>query len=431
MTTAVLVDKQSPAKVARDFLVSSGLVSTANLFVASNGSDRAASCKRFATRIPNPDLRGVSVCKTFDRAYQLARPGDAVEVQTGIYDGQTISSKTTAAAPSVVIRPVLAGTVTLDDLVTTADHVTVENMTIATAGNHNRGWENTGSHVTLDRTRITGPYARVRIGGGSSDVTWANGSLGTPGNTTSRVCGIDGGPSGDPEPVEIGSARAVTLSNLDFYPFIPELENPACGPDGVMHLETIRVNDGVQRFRLERSRFHRGDGSGTARLFVTKLGGENSNDLQVVNNWFGAADGRGGGSYSVLISSTQGCVNYVFAHNHFEQGVNPACVPMAGLKFVGNTGVGPSYLCEGTSHIRNLWTWSSPGRCGSDRWVIDANFSLAALGYGPDGYHLRANSPAIDAGDIAECMVLTRGVDIDGERRSGRCDAGPDERRSP
>jgi hypothetical protein len=262
-------------------------------------------------------------------------------------------------------------------------------------------------------------------------VRWRNGSLGTPGNTTNRLCSIDGGPSGDPEPVEIGLVSSLTFANLDFYPFIPDLGNPACGHDGVMHLETIRVNNGVDNFRLERSRFHRGDGSGTARLFITKLGGANSNGVTVVNNWFGAASGRGGGSYSVVISSTQGCVDYVFAHNHFEQGFNPACSPMTGLKLVGNTGVGPSYLCEGTSHVRNLWTWSSPGSCGTDRWVIDANFSLAALRYAPDGYHLRPNSPAINAGDIAECMALTRGVDIDGQRRSGACDAGPDEFKAP
>ena len=235
----------------------------------------------------------------------------------------------------------------------------------------------------------------------------------------------------DPEPVEIGSVTDLQFRNLDFYPFIPDLGNPACGPDGVMHLETIRVNDGVERFRLERSRFHRGDGSGTARLFVTKLAGLNSNTLTVVNNWFGAADGRGGGSHSVDIHSNQSCVNYVFAYNHFEQGFNPACSPMLGLKLVGNTGVGPAYLCMGTNHIRNLWTWSSAGSCGTDRWVIDSNFSLRALRYGPDGYHLRSNSPAINAGERAECMALTGGVDIDGQRRSGTCDAGPDEFKAP
>ncbi|MGH3126855.1 MAG: glycine betaine ABC transporter substrate-binding protein [Gaiellaceae bacterium] len=430
MNTAVF-DGQSPETVARAFLVASGLVSAANVFVASNGSDAGPRCRRFDTPIPNPDLSGASLCKTFDRAYHLARPGDTVEVQTGGYEAQALSPKQAAVAPSVIIEPVLGGSVTVDDLALDGDHVTIRSMTISTGTNHGRGLESTASHVTLDGVRITGPYARVAIGGGGRNVTWKNGSLGTPGNTTSRVCGIDGGPLMDPQPVELGAVAALTFSNLDFYPFVPELANPACGPDGVMHMETIRVNDGVDGFRLERSRFHRGDGSGTARLFVTRLGGANSNNLTVVNNWFGAADGEGGGSHSVAIHPNQACVGYVFAYNQFEQGVDPGCSPMTSLELVGNTGVGPSYLCTGTSHVRNLWTWSSRGSCGSDRWVIDANFSLAALRYAADGYHLQPRSPAIDAGDTARCVALTRGVDIDGQRRSGRCDAGPDEFRAP
>ena len=431
MTKAVVVDKRSPKTVVRAFLVATGIISTANLFVAPNGNDDGARCRLFRTPVPNPDVSGRTLCASFNRAYQLARPGDTVEIETGSYPGQTLLQKRTAAAPNVVFKPAIDGSVTIEDLTTRGDHVRLENMTVATGANHLRGWASTGSNVTLAGVRITGPYARVDLGGDSRNVTWRDGSLGTPGNTTNRVCGLDGGPSGDPEPVEIGLVSNLLFSNLDFYPFIPDLGNPACGTDGVMHLETIRVNNGVQSFRLERSRFHRGDGSNTARLFVTRLGGANSDNLQVVNNWFGAADGRGGGTQSVLIGSNQSCIDYVFAHNHFEQGLNPGCIPMIGLKLVGNTGVGPPYLCIGTSRISNLWTWSSAGSCGTDRWVIDANFSLAALRYAPDGYHLRPNSPAINAGETAECMTLTGGVDIDGQRRSGRCDAGPDEFKAP
>ena len=180
MNKAVLVDKQSPEKVARAFLVASGIISAANLFVAPDGSDAGARCKRFGTPIPNPDYSGTTLCKTLNKAYQLARPGDTVEVETGSYAGQSISQKGTAAAPSVVIEPVIKGSVTMDDLVTGGDHVTIRNMTVSTDANHGRGWESTGSHITLDGVRITGPYARVAIGGGGSNVTWRNGSLARP-----------------------------------------------------------------------------------------------------------------------------------------------------------------------------------------------------------------------------------------------------------
>ena len=71
MTAAVLVDKQSPEKVAQAFLVAAGVVSAANVFVASAGSDAGARCKRFRMPIPNPDPSGTSLCRTFGRAYQL------------------------------------------------------------------------------------------------------------------------------------------------------------------------------------------------------------------------------------------------------------------------------------------------------------------------------------------------------------------------
>lgn len=431
MNDDILVGKQSPVAVAKAFLNAHRLISSANVFVASTGSDTGARCKRFAAPVVNPDASGTSVCKSFAKAYLLADAGDTVEVQAGDYPSQTIAAKSRAADPNVVIRPAAGANVAIDDLTTNGEHLTIEDLTVRTGTAHNRGWRNNASDVTLDGVAITGPYARVDIGGGATDVTWKNGSLGTPGNTVSRVCGLDGGSSSDPQPVEISRVSNLTFSNLDFYPFIAELSNSACGPDGVMHLETIRVNDGVENFRLERSRFHRGDGSGTARLFVTRLAGRNSDNLTVVNNWFGASDGKGGGSVSVYLGGNQACVNYVFAYNQFEQGFVPDCNPVTDLKLVGNTGVGPAYLCEGTSHVKNLWTWSSAGSCGTDRWVRDANFSLAALRYAPDGYHLLPRSPAINAGDTTECAALTGGLDIDGQPRTGPCDAGPDEFKKP
>jgi hypothetical protein len=76
-----------------------------------------------------------------------------------------------------------------------------------------------------------------------------------------------------------------------------------------------------------------------------------------------------------------------------------------------------------------MWTWSE-GRsdCGTDQWAIDPCNCLDGLALADDGFHLTADSPAVDAGQPeAECKRLTGGVDIDGEPRRGTCDAGPDE----
>lgn len=358
------------------------------------------------------------MCGTFDRAYHLASRGDIVNVAAGSYPEQLITTKAGAGAPRVLIRPGSSGTVNVASLVTGGDWLTIRKVTIPTGHNHGRGWFSTGSNITLDAVDVTGPWANVRITAGSN-VTWKNSRLGTPRNTEKRLCA-----TGDGEPVELSNTRNLLMSNIDFYPFQPELGNPVCGPDSNMHLETIRVWDGVDGWRLERSRFHRGDGSGSARIFFSKISGADPQNIVFVNNWFGSS----AGTVSIYLSANSPCTNYVFAYNHWEEGFVDDCRPKNSLKMVGNTGTKPNYIsCGGIVYIRDLWVWNQAGSCGSDRWVIDPNNSLSALRYKADGYHLRRNSPAINAGDRTECARYTRGVDIDGRRRKGVCDAGPDE----
>ena len=224
----------------------------------------------------------------------------------------------------------------------------------------------------------------------------------------------------------------MTISNVDFQPFQPDRDNPLCGPDDVQHLETIRVNEGVDDLLLERSRFHRGDGSGTARLFVTKLepagAGENSNRIRVVNNWFGAAEG----TTSILLGENQVCAGYVFAYNLWEGGFDDAC---------RKDGAGQPHVRRQRGHAARLPP--VPGHDGGPQpvdlvggpdglrhrpWAIDPCNCLDGLALADDGFHLTAASPAVDAGQPEEeCKRLTGGVDIDGEPRRGTCDAGPDE----
>ena len=74
--------------------------------------------------------------------------------------------------------------------------------------------------------------------------------------------------------------------------------------------------------------------------------------------------------------------------------------------------------------------WSTAGSgCGTDRWLVDTSSDpLRAYQHDEDGFHLTRGSPAVDAGQAQKaCEALTGGVDIDGDPRAGRCDAGPDE----
>jgi osmoprotectant transport system substrate-binding protein len=418
LSNAIAAGRRSPAKIVKTFLVRTDVITAANVFVASNGNDGAVNCRRFAKRVTNPDRTGATLCRTLDRAYRLAAPGETVGVEPGEYGPQAISVKRGARRPAVVVKGADGGPVVVQDLHTFGSWVTLRNITVATGANHGRGWKTNGSNVTLDNVDITGPWANVAIGGGAN-VTWKNSSLGDPGNIQRRLC-----QQGDGEPVEISNVTNLVFSNLDFYPFQPELGNPICGPDGNMHLETIRVWDGVKGWRMERSRFHAGDGSGSARVFFSKLGGSDPSDVTFVNNWFGPSSG----SVSIYLTANSACNNFVFAYNHWTQALVDDCRPRNGLTMIGNTAMKPSYIpCEGITYIRNLWAWDAAGRCGSDRWVTDPCRCIAPFRYSADGYHLRRDSPAINAGEAAQCRRITRGVDIDGRPRKGVCDAGPDE----
>ena len=318
----------------------------------------------------------------------------------------------------MTFEPQTTGTVTLAGLVTHANWITIKNLTIAVGLNHARGWYSTGSNLTLDSVDVTGPWSNVHLSNGDN-VTWKNSELGDPGNQQIRLCA-----RGDGEPVELSNVHNLLFSNLDFWQFHPELGNPACGPDGNMHLETIRVWDDVVGWKMERSRFHRGDGSGSARVFFSKIGGPDPDYITFVNNWFGDSTG----TVSVYLTANSACNHYAMAYNHWEEAFIDDCSPKIQLRMIGNTGRQPNYLpCMGTENIRDLWVWNTAGNCGSDRWVLDPNNSLNALRYMPDGYHLRPDSPAINGGETAECAFYTGGVDIDGLPRNGVCDNGPDE----
>src|SRR5262245_45829006 len=62
----------------------------AKVFVSTTGSDQA-NCSR------------VSPCKTFDRAYRVAQPGQVVEVAGGTYGSQTIGADSSRGSADDVV----------------------------------------------------------------------------------------------------------------------------------------------------------------------------------------------------------------------------------------------------------------------------------------------------------------------------------------
>ena len=193
-----------------------------------------------------------------------------------------------------------------------------------------------------------------------------------------------------------------------------------------MHLETIRINDGVRDLVINRGRFMDGDESGSGRIFQSGAGGAPSPGGLVVNSYFGTGPAIGGDIR--LAAGTAQCDGWVFAYNYWTHGIlDDQCKVRP--TYVGNLGPQPDYLpCPGSEASHNLWAWSAPkSGCGTDDWVVHADPVTDGYGHADDGYHLAAGSPAIDAGEEELCAKYTGGEDIDGDKRSGTCDAGPDE----
>src|SRR5919109_4094429 len=98
------------------FLTAPASALAADLFVAPSGSD-AGSCTASAP------------CRSFDRAYRVAAPGQTVEVAGGSYGGQSLgadASKTSTA--DVTFASASGATVTLGGLNIAASPLTVPDI---------------------------------------------------------------------------------------------------------------------------------------------------------------------------------------------------------------------------------------------------------------------------------------------------------------
>jgi hypothetical protein len=371
-------------------------------------------------------------CGSLNAAYQRARGGDHVLIKGGDYGDQKTTWHSAPLSEAITVEAAPGETVTFTRLDTAGDWLHLEGVEIATGTEHDKGWwSQDASHVTLENVNVTGPYASIQIQGGAYN-GYLDSEFGTAGNLVARSC-----VAGDPEPMQLGSTDHFTVDRVTFHPFQPELGNPACDdPAGNMHLETVRVNGGVDNLEITNSIFEDGDGSGTARIFITKLDppgqGDNSDNIVIANNYLGDT----AGSYSIHIGGNMQCVGYVIAYNFWRNGFLDGCEKQPNtddLRFIGNLATMPGANCPGTlPGRRNLWVDDADGSCGTDDWlVVPTSVEADQLPYyqhAADGYHLTAGSPAIDAGeDYAACQEFTGGVDIDGDPRGPTCDAGPDE----
>jgi hypothetical protein len=364
----------------------------ASVWVSTVGND--TNCARLDQSRP---------CKTLNRAYKIAQPGDQVEIAGGTYASQLIEEDPSKTSQTdVVFRPAIGATPQFQCDDDASDCIAVD-----------------GKHVTMKNLRMVDMSPKggmPRQGGvcicrGSDDVTYYNFDAGyfyIAGDHAS-IIGGDYGPIVDQvSKLEFGVDRPPENILIDGA-FIHDHR----GFD--RHPECLAFYAG-SNVTIRNSRFNNCEVFG---IFLAP-GNDHSDNVLVENNFF-SNTGDVSMSAHIKTRSTGTCSNLLFRFNTFvDKNVISEC-PGPNVRWESNVMTNGGCPAVGTADYNVVLS----GKCGahdllvSDLGLVDRN--------GLD-FHLRADSPARGRGNPASVPP----TDIDGDARSNPVgsapDAGADER---
>jgi len=377
----------------------------ANRYVSPSGSD-SATCTQSAP------------CASFNRAWQVAQPGDVVEVAGGSYAGQTLEPATKSGTALIVFRPAAGAQVTVNgDL--------VSGSRTADAG---------AKHFEVRDMKITGG---VSLRWGAEDITIRSIDASTFDLNSSkniRIIGGDWGPAIDGwNSIATTATGPITQDILIDGAVIHDylLSAYGAGPADI-HMQCLQIWPGL-RVTVRNSTFRNCTDFGVL-VDPYKPG---TGDITFENNFFdipmpGDQETvacnpncpRGGSS--LRFDDRAGWSGAIVRYNTFvgELVVDPG-VSNAVVK--GNVGVkADNFFCGGSNIAYSYNVWSNATCSGTDRKA--ALSTLLVDPNGSDGsidFHLRSGAIAIGAGDPGSYPSGDR----DGESRpQGTVDAGADER---
>lgn len=355
------------------------VINAASVFVSASGSD-AAACTVTAP------------CRSFERAYRAADPGDIVELAAGSYGEQTVTPDATKTSTGVVIfRPAPGATAVTGDLNVSAAHVEFRNLTME-SGSLNV--HSPANDVTL-RDSVATDGGLFVFGG--SNISIIGGSFGPGVDFHSQIAPW-------PENTPISN---VLIDGVTFHDW------RRSGPG--VHTECLQVAAG-NGITIRNSRFRNCDVFDLT--FTMYLTDEPPTNITLENNFFDVVDD---GFFAVWFQADATAWSNVLVRNNstLEDIAIDAGPPLTNVRFVNNLGALNQASCHPqVTYRHNVWDGAA---CGpSDRnapsgFVDAAGFDL----------HLAAGSAAIDAGDPTDHPA----TDVDGQSRplgSGP-DAGADE----
>lgn len=372
---------------------------TADLYLSPSGSD-AADCS-----VAKP-------CRSLNRAYKLAKPGQEVEMAAGSYADTSLSldsSKTSNA--DVLVRPAAGATVTF----TSQLHISARHLELRGLRFSSKLWiEASAVDVTLrnDTLKNFDLYSDGKQS--SEDISFIGGSIGPSANENSRIASNGTSTTASP--------KNILIEDVDFHDF-------TVTPGSEAHVECLQVW-AVDGLTIRNSTFSNCE---VFDIFLQKLpegAAATPSNILIENNFF---DCCRSGYYSIRMADHPGTSwkNITIRNNSLDKAINPdPAVPYSNVKIVGNvgpslalwagsTGVTQSKPPAGLTIDHNVWY--SGAKIGPNDKVAPSGFrNPAAL-----DFHLTAGAAAIDAGDPNDFPS----TDIDGDARpiGGAPDAGADE----
>jgi hypothetical protein len=328
-----------------------------------------------------------SPCRSFDRAYHVAKPGQVVIVAPGSYPEQKVTAdpeKTLAA--DVVFRAVVRSAVTVGGLSVHGSHITFQNMRV------NGDWQT--FHETHDVT-----FRRLVV----------HGSVFTQSSSNIRVLG--------------GSVGGVVDTKPQFGAWPPNTTNRNIVVDGVTFHDVNRSGDsqhvecllvaGIDGLVIRNSRFYNCD------VFDVSIGEMNGSppprNITIENNFFGGADGYFSLDFN---SNTTSFTNVLIRNNSSTQAMylGNDIPKLKNVRVIANVAPNKPGACDDRiMYAYNVWAGT---RCSSTDRNAPSGFRNPAAG----DLHLVKGSAAIGRGDPTNFPR----TDIDGRKRhpGKRLDAG-------
>lgn len=387
----------------------------ASVFIAPNGSDA------------NPCTR-VAPCLTFNRGYQVAQPGEVVEVAAGSYGYQRIvQDPTKAGSARVVFRPAAGADVTVTSLdfgqtqanVPAPAHITVRDMSFTSIDASVEVWPGSQDIVLVNLTghalQLLGG-SQIRVDGGDFGKCTVTSDAAT--NCTSRMVGSD-----------------VVIDGASFHDVV---HDGTQDPNDLNHTEGLFIR-GCQGCTVRRSKFWHDT---TMDIFIQNCCGLQPNkDVHLFTSWFapegtGAQGNAWNGGSAVYVEPLPG---FIISHNSFSEKAGITMTPRTGQTWTGTSAlVAANYYqrgsmaCQpGVTYRNNVYVpfsqYTGQNPCNS------TEKKAASFGYANDGvdgtldYHETAASPGLGFADPQDSAAA--GTDIDGNPWSPTApDVGSDQR---